>query len=291
MESDEPNNFGHLSPTPPPRRGGKHSARARQPQNASHRHHKTLKQRRAKWGPAEKEQTVSKKVLHFSTRALVLFAAGLLFALSATQAQPEGSRYDSDLVYLVDRKQASVNALKSNNDELYRQIDEMIANTPEKAHLAAWERTRVDFEGPGIVVTLDDAPAVDPLPEGVTADSLVIHQQDIETVFNALWSGGAEIMSVQGNHVRADSQIVCVGNVINIDGRLYSPPYKIAAIGPAQQMREALANDPQIAIIQQYVARYNLGYSVREEKNIHVKAAKNQPSFDYVKVAANESNL
>lgn len=223
-------------------------------------------------------------------RGFVLFLAGLLFAGSMTFRPPVGSRYDSDLLSLVARKEATVKELSSENEEMYKQIDQMIAAVPDQPQLPVSERTRVDLTGPGLTVTLNDAPIPEPLPEGVVADDLVIHQQDIEAVFNALLSGGAEALSVQGRYVRADSKVSCVGNVINIDGKLYSPPYEIGAIGDAVKMRDALAQDPQIAILGEYVARFNLGYSVRDEAKIKINAVDQQPVFNFVKVTANNDN-
>ena len=45
--------------------------------------------------------------------------------------------------------------------------------------------------GPGVTVTLDDADAPDPLPDGLTGDDYIVHQQDVQGVVNALWRSGA----------------------------------------------------------------------------------------------------
>ena len=48
-------------------------------------------------------------------------------------------------------------------------------------------------DGPGLVVTLDDAPRRPDgsLPVGARPDDLVIHQSDVQAVVNALWAAGA----------------------------------------------------------------------------------------------------
>ena len=52
--------------------------------------------------------------------------------------------------------------------------------------------------GPGLKVTLDDAHrTAASLPEGFTADDIVVHQQDVQSVVNALWAGGAEAMMLR----------------------------------------------------------------------------------------------
>ena len=44
--------------------------------------------------------------------------------------------------------------------------------------------------GPAVTVTLSDAPA-SVAADGIDPDLLVVHQQDIQAVVNALWRGGA----------------------------------------------------------------------------------------------------
>src|SRR4029434_10732928 len=89
--------------------------------------------------------------------------------------------------------------------------------------------------GPAVTVTLSDAPA-SVVADGIDPDLLVVHQQDIQAVVNALWSGGAEAMTIQGQRVVSTTGIKCVGNVVILHGVPYSPPYRISAIGPTGQM-------------------------------------------------------
>ena len=80
--------------------------------------------------------------------------------------------------------------------------------------------------GPGLVVRLDDANR-DPgaaLPAGVTSDDLVIHQQDLQAVVNALWQGGAQGIQVMDQRLISTSAVRCVGNTLILQGRVYSPP-------------------------------------------------------------------
>ena len=89
------------------------------------------------------------------------------------------------------------------------------------------------LRGPGLVVTLDDAQrdAEGRFPGDASADDLVVHQQDIQAVLNALWSAGAEGIQMQDQRIIATSAPRCVGNTLLLNGRTYSPPYVITAIG------------------------------------------------------------
>lgn len=117
--------------------------------------------------------------------------------------------------------------------------------------------------GPGVSVTLDDVPRDQQrraLQAGARPDDLVIHQQDVQGVVNALWTGGAEAMTVMGQRVVATTAVRCVGNTLLLHGRVYSPPFVVRAIGDPTQLRRSLAADPNVQVFQQYVAAYGLRY-------------------------------
>ncbi|MCI1634878.1 DUF881 domain-containing protein [Bifidobacterium sp.] len=127
-------------------------------------------------------------------------------------------------------------------------------------------------EGPGLTVTLDDSPLweqqVDQSGSSATINDYVVHQQDIESVVNALWAGGAESMQIQGQRVLPTTAVRCVGNVLLLQGKKYSPPYKISAIGPTDQMTTALDNSKAIQIYKGYVKTIGLGWSVETSDNL-----------------------
>ena len=113
--------------------------------------------------------------------------------------------------------------------------------------------------GPGVVVTLSDAQkplaAADP-------DMLVIHQQDVQSVVNALWHGGAEAIMVMDQRLIATSAVKCVGNTLLLQGRVYSPPYTIKAIGNEVRLRKSLDNEAGIQLLKDLARVYGIGYDV-----------------------------
>ena len=206
---------------------------------------------------------------------LVCLLAGLL--LAATHGVSGGAeirRSDAPrLVDLVREAQSSVNRLSAERDELANKIDSMHGRSPDAA-LAAMLRRSAELageagmdpvHGPGLVVTLQDAQrdANGRFPRDASPDDLVVHQQDIQAVLNALWSGGAEAIQMQDQRIIATSVTRCVGNTLLLNGRTYSPPYTITAIGNAAAMQAALAAAPLVTLYKQYVVRFGLGY--REE--------------------------
>jgi len=131
-----------------------------------------------------------------------------------------------------------------------------------------------ELAGQGLVVTLTDAPRGPDgrYQTGVEPDALVVHQQDMQSVLNALWAGGAEAIAVNDQRVLTTSAVRCIGNTLLLHGRTYSPPYRITAIGDPVRMRAALDREPGVAVFRQYVQTYGLGYRVQRSGEIRVPA-------------------
>ena len=125
--------------------------------------------------------------------------------------------------------------------------------------------------GPALKVALDDA-HLPSIPQGFTGDDLVVHQQDVQAVVNALWSGGAEAMMLQDQRVISTSAVRCVGNTLILQGRVYSPPYTITAIGDTASMRAALNRSPEVTIYREYVEALGLGYDVERIRSAKMPA-------------------
>jgi uncharacterized protein YlxW (UPF0749 family) len=213
---------------------------------------------------------------------LVCLLAGLL--LAATHGVSGGAeirRSDAPrLVDLVRETQSSVNQLSAERNELANKIDSAHGRSPDAALAAMLRRTaelaaEADMDpvnGPGLVVTLQDAQrdANGRFPRDASPDDLVVHQQDIQAVLNALWSAGAEAIQVQDQRIIAPSVPRCVGNTLLLNGRTYSPPYTITAIGDAAAMQVALAAAPLVILYKQYVVRFGLGYHEEAKPDVQI---------------------
>ncbi|MCV7214685.1 DUF881 domain-containing protein [Mycobacterium crocinum] len=213
---------------------------------------------------------------------VVCLLAGVL--LAATHGVSGGSeirRSDSPrLVDLVHDAQNSVDRLSAQRDALASQIDAthgagagtalaaMQARADELASAAGLN----PVHGAGLVVTLSDAQrdANGRFPRDASPDDLVVHQQDIQAVLNALWSAGAEAIQMQDQRIIGTSAPRCVGNTLLLNGRTYSPPYTITAIGDASAMQAALAAAPLVTLYKQYVVRFGLGYSEQVRDDVQV---------------------
>ncbi|WP_347177294.1 DUF881 domain-containing protein [Parafrankia sp. EAN1pec] len=134
------------------------------------------------------------------------------------------------------------------------------------------------MRGPAVTVELDDAPRESrgrSLPPGVPPpgpNDLVVHQQDVQAVVNALWAGGAEAMAIMDHRVTPRTAVRCVGNTLLLEGQVYSPPFRISAIGDPDVLRAALDTDPGVLLYREYVDAYGLGYQVTSGPDVVLPA-------------------
>jgi uncharacterized protein YlxW (UPF0749 family) len=217
---------------------------------------------------------------------ITALGAGLLFATSASTAQGtdlRGGRF-SQLTDLISSTSDGVARQEEQAAALRAEVTAVGQTAAATSTTVAAEKARGDslagvaglepVEGPGLVVSLDDAPR----PKGgvpvasSNPDDLVVHQQDVQSVVNALWAGGAEAMTLMGERVISTSAVRCVGNTLLIQGRLVGPPFVVRAIGPTAQMQAALAVEPGVALFQRYVDDFGLGYQVTGQRSLRFDA-------------------
>ncbi|MEZ0094170.1 DUF881 domain-containing protein [Streptacidiphilus sp. EB129] len=225
---------------------------------------------------------------------MVFALAGLLFYVSAQTAHGTSLRNDDTLLRLSDliQQRSQENAADENAVAALRaQIDALAAqhsqNPDDLRRLAVLEQQAgLDpLHGTGVVVTLNDA------PPGATAkipgipqpqpDDLVVHQQDLQAVVNALWRGGAQGIQVQDQRLISTSAVRCVGNQLILQGRVYSPPYVIRAVGNQQALSAALNQDSYIQTYLEYVSAYGLGWKMDQPKTMTLPAYSGTVDLQY----------
>jgi uncharacterized protein YlxW (UPF0749 family) len=198
-------------------------------------------------------------------------AAGLLFGTSAAVAQHGGTvERPTDLVGLVQQRSDEVERLTTLVAEVGAEVQALGRDVGDpgpgrEADALAGTVGTTLVTGPGLQVVLDDAGfTLDTLPEGYTVDDVVVHEQDVQAVVNALWAGGAEAMMIQDQRIVSTSAVQCVGNTLYLQGRVYSPPYTITAVGDVEGMQQALLGDPVVTNYRAWAEILGLGYEVEE---------------------------
>lgn len=238
---------------------------------------------------AEKPEETRSKLKKNLSIGVVLMLAAAMFSISAILNAGTQHRHPEDLVSLVRIEGARNQALEESIAQLQAQADELSAmqsqvqdSLPSDLAIADGVDSGVlAVNGPGMRIELSDAPAGQVVDPQFTVDDLVVHQQDLQAVINALWAGGAEAMTLQGQRVTALTAFRCVGNVLLLHGQVYSPPYVVEVIGDPDQLSAALDASEPIGIYKQYVAAVGLGWSAETETELEFPAAASNSQLKY----------
>ncbi|MBT2506655.1 DUF881 domain-containing protein [Streptomyces sp. ISL-98] len=228
--------------------------------------------------------------------AAVFALAGLIFVTSFNTAKGTNIRTDASLLKLSDLiKQRShknkelgdsTASVREDVDALAQRGDS--STEAEDARLSALEQSAgtKKLSGDALTVTLNDAPpnatANPGYPEPQPND-LVIHQQDLQAVVNALWQGGAMGIRVMDQRLISTSAVRCVGNTLILQGRVYSPPYRVTAVGNREKLQRALTASPELQNYQLYVKAYGLGWKVDEHEAMTLPGYSGTVDLHYAK--------
>jgi len=223
---------------------------------------------------------------------LVCLVAGFGFAVSARDSRGTDLRppATSNLTDLVRAAEAQVRAADKQLLALQGQLtratalagkgDAAVARAQAKSVPLLGPGGLTAVHGPGIIVVLNDATNTTN-DVGVDPNQLVVHQSDLQAVVNALWAGGAEAMTIAGQRVIATSAVRCVGNTLLLNGEVFSPPFRVVAIGPYPTMTQALNRSAGVALFKQAASYYGLGYTVGSASDLVIKAFQGSFALTY----------
>lgn len=197
------------------------------------------------------------------TPAVVLLC-GALFVVSATNSEGTDlrpGRY-TDLAALTSDEAEKYDALRERVADLNAEVELLAASVQDRAVNRANRRIErledpagmTPRSGPGVTVTLSDAP--EDVINSTTQDLnlLVVHQQDIQAVVNAMWKGGASAVTVQGQRLVTTTGIKCEGNAVQLHGVPYPQPYVIEAVGDPTELVRAITDDDYLQIYREQAA-------------------------------------
>lgn len=124
----------------------------------------------------------------------------------------------------------------------------------------------VALEGPGVVLTLDDAVAGDDAPSGPDEDAAQgrVLARDLQFVVNALWQAGAEAVAINDRRLTSTSAIRFAGSALIVDYRPLTRPYVITALGEPRTFSTAFADGPGGS----YLSTLRSTFGVRVESQV-----------------------
>ena len=227
----------------------------------------------------------------------VCAATGLLFVTAAVSARGDDLRpAGGDLTSLLTERSQRIEDRRDNAQQLRTSIDDLsgdvggrlLGDLQKRFSALAPVTGLTESSGPGVRVVLDDAPKSAARP-GLDPNLLVVHEQDLQAYVNALWAGGAEAVSLQGQRLISTTGIKCVGNTVILDGVPYAPPYVIEAVGDANGMLEAIRTTPETVSFADYSRVYGLGLQVKGRPRIDVPAYAGQVGLRFAEAVPGQN--
>ncbi len=199
---------------------------------------------------------------------------GVLFAVSANQSGGTDLRGGSytDLASVVQAERNDTNRLTDEVAGLNAEIETLTDGLGDRTVNRYQDEidTLVDpagltpRTGQAVQVTLTDAPEEVLVTTDRDQNDLVVHQQDLQAVVNAMWRAGAVAVTLQGQRIISTTGIKCEGNSVTLHGVPYSPPYEIVGIGDPDAIQASLEEDRYLDTYRQYAAdpTGGVGYEV-----------------------------
>lgn len=227
---------------------------------------------------------------------LVIGACLALMIISAVNAEGtdlRAGRYD-DMATIVRGETERYQGIQDQIAALQAEVDEL-TNAVSDAEVRKFRNKARELEGaagfsavsgPGLTITLSDSP--EDVAGSSTQDGnlLVVHQQDIQAVINALWRGGAQAITIQGQRIITTTGIKCEGSTIQLGGVPFPQPYVIEAVGDTTSMINSLDSDEYVQgyRYQSTVPDIAIGWSMYSSEQLEAPAYGGVVNLQYATV-------
>lgn len=186
---------------------------------------------------------------------IMMVLTGFLFAVGAQALRPRptaAASVKSELVSRIESVQTEGQQQESRITSLRKEVGDLDALALRQAGADDLTETIRDLEiaagvvsltGPGLTVTLDDAPSAGPDPNpgdrpSSGFDSGRVASSDLQIVVNGLWGVGAEAIAINGHRLTSTAAIRFAGQAIIVNFRPITPPYVITVLGDAARMQQ-----------------------------------------------------
>lgn len=218
--------------------------------------------------------------------------AGALFVVSAASSEGTDLRPGrvNDLPSLVRSEKSQNEALTHKAADLNAEIEDLSARVDDaqvrkvrrRAHALEGPAGFTEVTGAGVTVTLSDSPQ-DLRDDADDIRRLVVHQQDIQAVVNAMWEAGARGVMIQGQRVISTTGIKCVGNSVELQGIPYPQPYVITAVGDPTEIQASIDSDHTVGLYRSDAVNpaIQIGWDMAVDYDVTVPAYDGLRSLEY----------
>jgi uncharacterized protein YlxW (UPF0749 family) len=225
-----------------------------------------------------------------ATAGVALVVVALLLSTAYSQVQRSktaAQQARTDLIERIHTRTAHTDQLQKDLSRLRDQVnaaqDRALQATASGAR-ASRSLSRLELvtgvgsaEGPGVVVTVDDAPhhdadSGDPRDESGPDLGRVL-DSDLQRLVNGLWTAGAEAIAINGQRLTSLSAIRSAGDAILVDYRPLSPPYAVKAIGDSKTLGARFADSPAGRGFSTLQQAYGIRFDIANKKKLTLPGA------------------
>lgn len=205
---------------------------------------------------------------------LVVLLSGTLFAVSAKQSDGTDLRAGrfTDLASVVRAEREQTNQLTERVSQLNGEVEALSTDLGDRSVSRVQKQIEhlvdpaglTQRSGAAVQVVLTDASEEVREAYDGNPNDMIVHQQDIQAVANALWTAGATAVTIQGQRLVSTTGIKCEGNSVTLHGVPYSPPYVIVGIGEQNDLLAGLDEDTYLDYYREAAAQTygGVGYAV-----------------------------
>lgn len=210
---------------------------------------------------------------------VVVLVFGFLVTLAAVQTSRNADATDASRAGLIERIQArreavrrlqqQISDLRDTNAAADKDLIKLNGTVNDRENTATQLGAATGFTpvaGEGISIQLDNAAYSDP-------DTEHIRDSDLALLVNALWSAGAEAISINGQRISARTAIRISGTAIEVNSIGIAPPYVVQAIGNANTLAARLVETDSGAAFGVLASDYRWSYDVDNVDDLRLPAA------------------
>lgn len=198
------------------------------------------------------------------------------------RSAPEVTKVHDSLVSRVRTAQHDADQLANQADALERRLsaeqDRVLPSAGAQLSQAQLAAGQAAVTGPGLTVTLRQpatpgssasAARGGTVPIGATN---ILTDRDVRSVVNELWHDGAEAISVNDIRLTPSSAIRFAGQAVLVDFQPVSSPYRIRAVGNADELATSFAASGVASRYQTLVGVQHIGFSFTESTHLELPA-------------------
>jgi uncharacterized protein YlxW (UPF0749 family) len=219
----------------------------------------------------------------FRRSLVVLVLVGLVTGVAAVQVRQQGDQLDAArqrLLTDVRNQTRLTNVLAGQADQWQATVShtrQQVLGADAQGRAVASQLDSLELQtglvpvsGPGVEVSLDDAPASN---QSAQQGEGRIYDRDLQDVTNALWAAGAEAIAINGQRLTAQSAIRTAGEAILVDLQPLAPPYLIDAVGDPNTLEPRFVDGATARRFQTWTSLYGIGFQVHREGTLTLPAA------------------